>query len=88
MKDEEIKKDSDMLLNVIKNILFIHYDKVNSAMTTFGYMVMKFILLVAKGVEHDPDEEMDRFLKFLKDIYENDKKINLSENKADIINLN
>lgn len=92
MDYEKLQKDAASLTEIVVRILSMQYEAVQSIMTIFGYMVLNFIKAIAKMQKHDPQNEMEKFVVYLTDIFELDKqyqrKQNENEQKSNIIELN
>ena len=89
---DKLRKIASNLAEIVVRIISLQYEGFQELMTILGYTVLNIVKGVAKMQKHDPQNEMEKFVVYLTDIFEQDKqyqrKQGENEQKSNIIKLN
>lgn len=87
-QQNDVRREAATLAKIVIHVLNMKQRTFGDIVTVFGYMVCVFVSAVAGTQGHDHDEEMAKFIEYLKDIWKTDLEERNSESKANIIKLN
>ena len=87
-QSNETRREAVTLAKVVIQVLNMKQRSFDDIVTVFGYMVCAFVSAVAGTQGHDHDEEMSKFIEYLKDIWKTDLEERKSDGRANVVKLN
>ena len=87
-QSNETRREAVTLAKIVIHVLNMKQRTFGNIVTVFGYMVCAFVSAVAGTQGHDHDEEMAKFIEYLKDIWKTDLEERKGDGRANIIKLN